>query len=122
MAFVLGAQVYPSGTPSRFLRLGWTWPCCSCSGARRSPAAVQGRAAPEYDGGGRAAHLLAARAADDRLVLDPLVWTRTTPASGPATCYGVPRVVMVTQTYHLPPAVGTARLVGLNAVESATGR
>ena len=30
--------------------------------------------------------------------------------------YGVDRVVVVTQTYHLPRAVGTARLLGLDAV------
>ena len=30
--------------------------------------------------------------------------------------YGVDRVVVVTQTYHLPRAVGTARLIGLDAV------
>jgi vancomycin permeability regulator SanA len=62
------------------------------------------------------AHLLAAGALDDRLVLDPWGLDTYDSCVRARDVYGVERVVVVTQAYHLPRAVGTARLLGLDAV------
>jgi vancomycin permeability regulator SanA len=118
VALVLGAQVYPSGTPSRFLRARLDLALLLLQRGTVDRLLLSGDAqAPEYDEpAAMRAHLLAAGAADDRLVLDPAGLNTYDSCVRARDVYGVHRVVMVTQTYHLPRAVGTARLVGLDAV------
>ena len=118
MALVLGAQVYPSGTPSRFLRARLDLALLLLQRGTVDRLLLSGDAqAPEYDEpAAMRAHLLAAGADDDRLVLDPGGLDTYDSCVRAREVYGVDRVVVVTQTYHLPRAVGTARLVGLDAV------
>ena len=110
--------MYPSGTPSRFLRARLDLALLLLQRGTVDRLLLSGDAqAPEYDEpAAMRAHLLAAGAADDRLVLDPWGLDTYDSCVRARDVYGVDRVVVVTQTYHLPRAVGTARLVGLDAV------
>ena len=118
VALVLGAQVYPSGMPSRFLRARLDLALLLLQRGTVHRLLLSGDAqAPEYDEpAAMRAHLLAAGAPDDRLVLDPWGLDTYDSCVRARDVYGVDRVVMVSQTYHLPRAVATARLIGLDAV------
>ena len=108
VALVLGAQVYPSGRPSRLLLQRGTVERLLLSGDAQ---------APEYDEpAAMRDHLIDAGAPADRLVLDPGGLDTYDSCVRARDVFGVQRVVVVTQTYHLPRAVATARLVGLDAV------
>ncbi len=118
VALVLGAQVYPSGVPSRFLRARLDLALVLLQRGTVDRLLLSGDAqAPEYnEPAAMRDHLLAAGAPDDRLDLDPGGLDTYDSCVRARDVYGVRRVVVVTQTYHLPRAVGTARLVGLEAV------
>ena len=84
----------------------------------RPAAAVRGRSGARVRraGGHAGAPARAPERADDRLLLDPWGLDTYDSCVRARDVYGVDRVVVVTQTYHLPRAVGTARLLGLDAV------
>ena len=115
---VLGAQVYPSGVPSRFLRARLDLAFVLLQRGTVDRLLLSGDAqAPEYDEpAAMREHLLRAGAPADRLVLDPYGLDTYDSCVRARDTYGVRRAVIVTQSYHLPRAVGTARLVGLDAV------
>ena len=118
VGLVLGAQVYPNGMPSRFLRTRLDL------GRRLLVAGIVDRlllsgdaSAPEHDEpAAMRDYLLAAGVPADRLILDPYGLDTYDSCVRARDVYCVDQVVIVTQTYHLPRAVGTARLVGLDAV------
>ena len=117
VGLVLGAQVYPSGRPSRFLRARLDLALCLLQRGTVDRLLLSGDAqAPEYDEpAAMRDHLLDAGAPADRLELDPYGLDTYDSCVRARDVYGVHRVVIVTQSYHLPRAVGTARLVGLDA-------
>lgn len=117
VALVLGAQVYPSGTPSRFLRARLDLALLLLQRGTVDRLLLSGDAqAPEYDEpAAMRDHLLAAGAPADLLDLDPGGLDTYDSCVRARDAYGVRRVVVVTQTYHLPRAVATARFVGLEA-------
>lgn len=118
VGLVLGAQVYPDGMPSRFLRARLDL------GERLLQAGLVDRlllsgdaTAAEYDEpAAMRDYLLAAGVPADRLTLDPYGLDTYDSCIRARDVYGVDRVILVSQTYHLPRAVGTARLIGLDAV------
>lgn len=118
VALVLGAQVYPGGMPSRFLRARLDLAEVLLRRGIVDRLLLSGDAhAPEYDEpAAMRAYLVAAGAPEDRLVLDPYGLDTYDSCARARDVYGVRQVVVVTQDYHLPRAVGTARLVGLDAV------
>lgn len=118
IALVLGAQVYPNGRPSRFLRARLDLAEQLVRRGIVDRLLLSGDAsAPEYDEpAAMRAYLLAAGVPEDRLVLDPHGLDTYDSCVRARDVYGVQRVVVVTQDYHLPRAVGTARLIGLDAV------
>jgi vancomycin permeability regulator SanA len=118
VALVLGAQVYPSGMPSRFLRARLDLALLLLQRGTVDRLLLSGDAqAPEYDEpAAMEAHLVAAGVSQDRLIRDPYGLDTYDSCVRARYVYGVERAVMVTQTYHLPRAVGTARLIGLDAV------
>lgn len=118
IGLVLGAQVYPSGTPSRFLRARLDLAELLLRRGIVDRLLLSGDAgAPEYDEpAAMRDYLLAAGIHDDQLVLDPYGLDTYDSCVRARDVYGLRRVVVVTQDYHLPRAVGTARLVGLDAV------
>lgn len=117
VGLVLGAQVYPSGRPSRFLRARLDLALLLLQRGTVDRLLLSGDAqAPEYDEpAAMRDHLLHAGAPADRLELDPYGLDTYDSCVRARDVYGVDRVVIVTQAYHLPRAVGTARLVGLDA-------
>jgi vancomycin permeability regulator SanA len=118
VALVLGAQVYPNGVPSRFLRARLDLALLLLQRGTVEWLLLSGDAqAPEYDEpAAMRAHLLAAGVPDVRLIRDPFGLDTYDSCLRARDAYGVQRVVVVTQAYHLPRAVGTARLLGLDAV------
>lgn len=117
VALVLGAQVSPSGTPSPFL-------AARLELARRLLAAGTVRvlllsgdgAAPEYDEpAAMAAYLVARGVPTDRLVLDRFGLDTYDSAYRARQVFGVDRLLVVTQAYHLPRAVATCRALGIEA-------
>lgn len=118
VGLVLGAQVYPSGVPSRFLRARLDLALLLLQRGTVDRLLLSGDArAPEYDEpAAMRAHLVAAGAPDDKLTRDPYGLDTYDSCVRARDVYGVHRAVVVTQSYHLPRAVGTARLVGLDAV------
>ncbi len=117
VALVLGAQVYPSGVPSSFLAARLDLARRLLEAGRVQVLLLSGDgAAPEYDEpAAMRRHLLAAGVPDDRMVLDPFGLDTYDSCVRASRVYGVDRLLVVTQSYHLPRAVGTARALGLSA-------
>lgn len=118
VALVFGAQVYPGGRPSRYLR------------ARLELAAqlyADGKAhVLIVSGDGRAEHyseptsmrdyLVAAGVPAAAIVRDPAGFDTYDSCVRARRVYGVASLITVSQAYHLPRIIATARLVGLDAV------
>ena len=117
VALVLGAQVLSDGRPSRYLR------------ARLDLAAQLHRRAlvdvllVSGDGGerhydepeGMRRHLLEAGIYPAAIVTDPAGFDTYDSCVRARRIFGVERLVVVTQTYHLPRALATCALVGVQA-------
>lgn len=117
VALVLGAQVYPSGTPSPFLaaRLELARRLLAAGTVRVLLLSGDGEA-PEYDEpAAMRAYLLATGVPADRMVLDRYGLDTYDSAYRAGHVFGVERLVVVTQAYHLPRAVATCRALGLEA-------
>jgi vancomycin permeability regulator SanA len=117
VALVLGAQVYPSGTPSPFLaaRLELARRLLTAGRVRVLLLSGDG-AAPEYDEPAAMAAYLASRGVPaDRMVLDRFGLDTYDSAYRAREVFGVDRLLVVTQAYHLPRAVGTCRALGIEA-------
>ena len=117
VALVLGAQVYPDGTPSSFLARRLDLAARLWRAGRVQVLLLSGDAgAPEYDEPtAMLRYLLAAGVPDDALVVDPAGFDTYDSCVRAARVFGVTDLTVVTQDYHLPRAVGTARAVGLRA-------
>lgn len=117
VGLVLGAQVYPDGVPSRFLRARLDLGRRLMETGRVDRLLLSGDArAPEYDEPtAMRRYLVAAGVDSDRLTMDPYGLDTYDSCVRAREVFGLHRIVIVTQSYHLPRAVGTARLVGLDA-------
>jgi vancomycin permeability regulator SanA len=117
VALVLGAQVHPTGVPSSFLAARLDPARRLLEAGRVQVLLLSGDgAAPEYDEpAAMRAYLLAAGVPDERMVLDGFGLDTYDSCVRAARVFGVDRLLVVTQSYHLPRAVGTARAVGLAA-------
>lgn len=117
VALVLGAQVYPDGTPSPFLAARLDLAKRLYDLGRIRVLLVSGDAtAPEGDEPAAMRRYLVARGVPaDRVVVDPAGFDTYDSCVRALQVYGVQELVVVTQAYHLPRAVGTARHLGLDA-------
>lgn len=117
VGLVLGAQVYPDGTPSSFLAARLELGRRLLDAGTVSTLLLSGDGlAPEYDEpAAMRAYLVAAGVPEDRLVLDRYGYDTYDSCVRARRVFGLHRVLVVTQTYHLPRAVATARAVGLDA-------
>ena len=118
VALVLGAQVYPDGTPSPFLagRLDVAQRLYE-AGKVRVILVSGDNMAKEYNEPDAMRDLpdqrrRAGRAGGRRL---RRASTPTTPAPGHKRIFGVAELIVVTQSYHLPRAVATCRALGVDA-------
>ena len=117
VALVLGAQVHPDGTPSSFLAARLELARRLLVAGKVSALLLSGDGgAPEYDEpAAMAAHLRAAGVPAERLLLDRHGLDTYDSAYRARHVFGLERLLVVTQAYHLPRAVGTCRALGLVA-------
>lgn len=117
VALVLGAEVYPDGRPSSFLAARLDLAARLLRAGTVQVLLLSGDAGgPEYDEpAAMRRYLIAAGIPADRLVVDPFGLDTYDSCFRAQRVFGVTEVVVVTQSYHLPRAVGTARALGLQA-------
>jgi vancomycin permeability regulator SanA len=117
VALVLGAQVHPTGVPSSFLAARLDLARRLLEAGRVQVLLLSGDgAAPEYDEpAAMRQYLLTEGLPEDRLVLDRFGLDTYDSCVRAARVFGVDRLLVVTQSYHLPRAVATARALGLAA-------
>lgn len=118
VALVLGAQVYPSGTPSPFLAARLDLAKRLLDAGLVEVLLVSGdHGAREYDEpDAMRRYLVDAGVPPDRVVADHAGFDTYDSCSRAQRIFGVHRVTVVTQGYHLPRAVATCRALGLDAV------
>jgi vancomycin permeability regulator SanA len=117
VALVLGAQVYPSGVPSPFLagRLDLAKRLYD-AGLVKVILVSGDNGAREYnEPDAMRRYLVAAGVPSDKVVADYAGFDTYDSCSRAQRVFGVDRLTVVTQGYHLPRAVATCRALGLDA-------
>lgn len=117
VALVLGAEVYADGRPSRFLqaRLDLVAEVFHRGLAERILVSGDGRS-PFYDEtGGMRDYLVGAGVPESALWLDPAGLDTYASCRRARDVFGVSRLVVVSQRYHLPRALMICRTLGLDA-------
>ncbi|WP_217428574.1 SanA/YdcF family protein [Microlunatus speluncae] len=117
VALVLGAKVHPDGHPSSFLaaRLDLALRLYRAGKVERLLLSGDG-VRPEYDEpGAMIDYLLAAGVPAERLLVDRAGLDTYDSCLRARTAYGCSELIIVSQTYHLPRAIGIARRLGLVA-------
>jgi vancomycin permeability regulator SanA len=117
VALVLGAQVYPSGTPSPFLagRLDLAKRLYD-AGLVKVILVSGDNGAREYnEPDAMRRYLVDAGVPADKVVADYAGFDTYDSCSRAQRIFGVDRLTVVTQGYHLPRAVATCRALGLDA-------
>lgn len=117
VALVLGAQVYPSGMPSAFLAARLDLAKRLYDAGKVRVILVSGdNGAREYnEPEAMRRYLVAAGVPAPAVVADYAGFDTYDSCARARRVFGVSTVTVVTQTYHLPRAVATARLLGLRA-------
>jgi vancomycin permeability regulator SanA len=118
VALVLGAQVYPDGTPSVFLAARLDVARRLYDRGRVERLLVSGDGgAPEYDEPlAMQRYLVAAGVPEGSIALDRRGVDTYASCLRARDVYGIRELTLVSQAYHLPRAVGTAQRLGLDAV------
>lgn len=118
VALVFGAQVYPDGTPSPFLAARLDVARRLLESGKVESILVSGDSlAPEYDEPlAMRRYLVEAGVPSDRVSVDRHGFDTYESCLRARDEFRLERVTFVSQAYHLPRAVGTARLLGLRAV------
>jgi vancomycin permeability regulator SanA len=117
VALVLGAQVYPDGTPSPFLaaRLDLAKQLYD-AGTVRAILVSGDSMAEEYDEpGAMRSYLIKAGVPSIHVIADYAGFDTYDSCVRAKKIFGVDELIVVTQGYHVPRAVATCRLVGLKA-------
>ena len=117
MALVLGAQVYPDGTPSSFLagRLELARRLYAAGRVRVLLVSGDGRTTDYDEPAAMRAYLLATGVPATAIVTDNHGLDTYDSCVRAQRVFGVTTLTVVTQGYHLPRAVATARALGLAA-------
>ena len=115
---VLGAMVYPDGVPSPFLAARLEVALRLYRSGRVQRLVVSGDSqAPEYDEpGAMRRYLLEAGVPEADVTEDPDGFDTYETCLRARDVYGLHRLTLISQTYHLSRTVGTARLLGLDAI------
>jgi vancomycin permeability regulator SanA len=117
VALVLGAQVYPDGTPSAYLaaRLDLAKRLLD-AGKVRAILLSGDHARWEYDEPGvMAVYLMARGVAPQQIVLDHAGFDTYDSCARARRIFGVRRAIVVTQTFHVGRAVALCRSLGVDA-------
>jgi vancomycin permeability regulator SanA len=118
VALVLGAKVKPDGTPSAFLsaRLDLAKRLYD-AGRIETIIASGGHVAIEHDEQMvMRNYLIKAGVPAERVIADPGGFDTYQSCLRARKIYGLSRLLMVTQSYHLPRAVATCRALGVDAI------
>src|SRR3954449_5846419 len=117
VALVLGAQVYPSGTPSPFLagRLDLAKRLFDAGVVRVLLVSGDNMAREYNEPDAMQRYLVDAGVPADKVVADYAGLDTYDSCVRASRIFGVQRLVVVTQGYHLPRAVATCRALGLEA-------
>jgi vancomycin permeability regulator SanA len=116
VGLVFGALVYPDGTPSSFLRARLDLGYRLYRSGKVGMLLVSGDHSADYDEPeAMRRYLLELGLPDELVVTDPCGFDTYDSCVRARDVYGVGAATMITQSYHLPRAVGTARAVGLDA-------
>jgi vancomycin permeability regulator SanA len=118
VALVLGAKVFPDGTPSPFLTARLDLAKRLYDAGRVEMIIVSGDSnAAEYDEpAAMREHLVYAGVPASKVVVDDTGFDTYESCMRARRIFNVSRLIMVTQSYHLPRAVATCRALGLDAV------
>lgn len=117
VGLVLGARVYPDGMPSSFLRARLDLARVLLARGKIERILVSGdHAAPEFDEPeAMRRYLSECGVSDNKIIIDPHGYDTYDSCFRARNVYHLDRLTVITQTYHLPRAVGTARALGLEA-------
>lgn len=118
IGIVFGALVYSDGTPSSFLRARLELGRQLFERGKVGSLLVTGDHAAEFSDETEAMkrYLVDHGVPDDLIIVDRYGFDTYDSVVRAREVFGVSRATMITQRYHLPRAVGTARAVGLDAV------
>ena len=118
VALVLGAKVFPDGTPSPFLAARLDLAKRLHDAGRVETIIVSGdNNAPEYDEpAAMREYLIDAGLSESKLIIDTAGFDTYESCVRAAQVFKVSRLIMVTQSYHLPRAVATCRALGVDAM------
>jgi vancomycin permeability regulator SanA len=118
VALVLGAKVFPDGTPSPFLTARLDLAKRLYDAGRVEVIIVSGdKNAPEYDEPAAMRHYLVnAGVPESKLMIDAKGFDTFESCVRARQLFNVSRLIMVTQSYHLPRAVATCRSLGIDAI------
>lgn len=118
VALVLGAQVYADGRPSPFLaaRLDLAQRLYAAGRVRTVLVSGDGRPRAYAEPAAMRAYLVAAGVPAEDVLTDGGGVDTYASCVRARLVFGITRLTLVSQTYHLPRAVGTARALGLDAV------
>jgi vancomycin permeability regulator SanA len=117
VALVLGARVFPSGTPSPFLAARLDLAHRLYRDGKVQVVLVSGdNMAPEYnEPDAMRTYLINAGMPPEAVVADYAGFDTYDSCARARRIFGVDRLVLVTQGYHLPRAVATCRALGVDA-------
>ncbi|QDP94579.1 hypothetical protein FOE78_00415 [Microlunatus elymi] len=117
VGLVLGALAYSDGTPSPFLQARLDLARQLLAAGKIGMILVSGdHAAPAFDETLCMQEYLHARGVRrDKIVVDRHGYDTYDSCVRARDVFGVTKVTVITQSYHLPRAVGTARAIGLDA-------
>jgi vancomycin permeability regulator SanA len=117
VALVLGAQVYPSGTPSPFLAARLDLAHRLYRDGKVRVVLVSGdNMAPEYnEPDAMRDYLISAGMPPEAVIADYAGFDTYDSCARARRIFGVDQLVVVTQGYHLPRAVATCRALGVDA-------
>ena len=112
---VLGAEVYPDGTPSDSLRGRLDLAARLYHAGKVRRLIASGDEAANSQVSAMARYLVEQGVAEDDVILDPLGVDTYATCSRAQAVYGLAQVTMISQDYHLPRALVICRLIGLDA-------
>jgi vancomycin permeability regulator SanA len=118
VALVLGAKVFSDGTPSPFLTARLDLAKRLYDAGRVEMIIVSGdNSAPEYDEpAAMHDYLIRAGVPESKLIIDTVGFDTYESCVRAWQVFNVSRLIMITQSYHLPRAVATCRALGIDAM------
>ncbi|GAB3622523.1 ElyC/SanA/YdcF family protein [Mariniluteicoccus endophyticus] len=118
VALVLGAQIYPDGTPSPFLKGRLDMALDLYRAGKVKVVVVSGDNGEEHynEPDGMRNYLIRHGIPASKVVADYAGFDTYDSCVRAKRIFGVERLTIVTQDYHVPRAVATCRMVGVDAI------